>query len=70
MTNDARTTPGNHEKEAESIRYAIEQHPHALRSLGSKLRVWEEERAFIEHWLELGPVLGRRTWCREDLHER
>ncbi len=31
---------------------------------------WEEALAFIDHLTRLGPVKGKRTWTREELHER
>ena len=56
--------------EAEIIRRAIDEYTRARRILVRDLRAWERERAFIEHLITLGPVGGRRTWRREDLHER
>lgn len=56
--------------EAELIRQAIDRHTHSLRPVRRDLRAWEEERAFIQHLIELGPVPGRRTWRREDAYER
>ncbi len=56
--------------EAEIIRRALDQYMHAARLPARDVRAWEEERAFIEHLIALGPVAGRRTWQREDLHER
>jgi hypothetical protein len=31
---------------------------------------WKEARAFIDRLTALGPVKGKRTWTREELHER
>lgn len=31
---------------------------------------WEREREYILQLMARGPVPGRRTWVREDLHER
>ncbi|HEY64796.1 MAG TPA: potassium-transporting ATPase subunit C [Caldilineae bacterium] len=56
--------------EAEIIRQAIDQHTRSFRSPWRNLAAWEEERAFIEGLIQQGPVAGKRTWHREDLHER
>ena len=29
---------------------------------------WKEARAFIDHLTALGPVRGKRSWTREELH--
>ncbi len=56
--------------EAEIIRCAIDQFTRApYFPLPSRdLAAWEEERAFILSLIEQGPVPGKRTWRREDLH--
>ena len=56
--------------EAEIIRQAIDLHARSFRQPQPDLSAWEEERAFISHLIEQGPVPGRRTWQREDLYER
>jgi len=56
--------------EAEIIRQAIDQHVRVLRFPRRDLTAWEKERAFIQHLIRQGAVSGRRTWRREDLHER
>jgi len=56
--------------QAEIIRQAIELHAGSIRLLGRDLNVWARERAFILQLIQQGPVAGRRTWRREDLHER
>lgn len=56
--------------EAEIIRQAIDSHTRLFRVRQRDVAAWEAERAFITHLIELGPVPGRRTWRREDLHER
>ncbi len=56
--------------QAEIIRQAIELHAGSIRLLGRDLNVWARERAFILQLIQLGPVAGRRTWRREDIHER
>jgi len=56
--------------EAEIIRRAIDQHTRVLRFPQRDLRVWEQERAFIQSLIQQGPVSGKRTGRREDLHER
>jgi len=56
--------------EAEIIRRAIDAHTRTFRPPTRDLGAWEKERAFILGLIEQGPVPGRRTWRREDLHER
>ena len=56
--------------EAELIRQAIDRHTLSLRPPMRNLDAWEKERSFITHLIQQGPVAGRRTWQREDLHER
>ena len=56
--------------EAEIIRRAIDEYTRVVRLPARDLAVWEQERAFIQRLIEAGPVPGRRTWTREDLHER
>ncbi len=56
--------------EAEIIRRAIDAHMRVWRFPRRNLAAWEKERAFIENLIHQGPVAGRRTWQREDLHER
>jgi len=56
--------------EAEIIRQAIDRHTRGAPLLRRDLGVWQEERAFIEQLLSQGRVDGRRTWQREELHER
>ena len=56
--------------EAEIIRQAIERHVQSLQIPGYETTAWEAEDAFIESLIQLGPVPGRRTWSREDLHDR
>ena len=54
--------------EAELIREAID------RQVAPKVRpdvhYWKEERKFIQTLIAMGPVVGKRTWTREELHER
>ena len=56
--------------EAEIIRQAIDRHTKNLRPPRREMGAWERERAFITRLIKQGPVTGRRTWTREDLHER
>ena len=56
--------------EAEIIRQALDQHLRTPRYPRTDLRAWEAERAFIRELIEQGPVLGGRTWRREDLYDR
>ncbi len=58
--------------EAEILRRALDAYfqiaPLAFRDLAA----WEEERAFIQRLIDQGPLPGpgRRTWRREELHDR
>lgn len=56
--------------EAEVIRRAIDQHTRLLHFPRRDLAAWEDERTFIIHLIQQGAVPGKRTWRREDLHER
>lgn len=56
--------------EAELIRQAIDRQTSALAFPRRDMRAWQEERAFISQLIERGPVPGRRSWQREELHER
>lgn len=56
--------------EAEIVRQAIERHTRELRPMHRVPGVWEQERAFILERMAKRPIAGRRTWRREDLHER
>jgi hypothetical protein len=33
-------------------------------------KAWEEESAFIRSLIQKGPLKGKRTWTREEIHER
>ncbi|MCS7290408.1 MAG: hypothetical protein NZ699_14850 [Roseiflexus sp.] len=56
--------------EAEVIRRAIDQFARASYVPQRDLSAWKAERAFILELLDQGATPGRRTWRREDLHER
>lgn len=56
--------------EAEIIRQAIDNQTRILRHPGAALEAWEREREFIQSRMAKGPVAGRRTWQRDDLHDR
>jgi len=56
--------------EAEIIRQAIDRHVQSLQIPGSEMAAWEEEEAFIETLMQLGPVTGGRTWKRENIYDR
>ena len=56
--------------EAELIRQAIDRQMKVVRFPKQNLRAWQEERAFITHLIQQGPVPGGRSWRREDLYER
>lgn len=55
--------------EAEIIRQAVEQ-IEAWVPFRPDLKAWEQERQFLERLMEQGPVVGKRTWRREDLYGR
>lgn len=56
--------------EAEIIRQAIDQHTRLFQLPKRDRSAWEKERLFISNLIQQGPIPGRRTWRREDLHER
>lgn len=56
--------------EAELIRQAIDAHVSTLRRRRRNRKAWQAERAFIQEWMNQGPVSGGRTWRREDLYDR
>ena len=56
--------------EAEYIRQAIDLQMRRNSPSRWNLSAWEEERAYIEALIALGPVAGERTWTRENLYER
>jgi hypothetical protein len=58
------------QSEAEIIRQAIDRHTRLFRPARRDSSAWEQEKAFIEHLIEQGRVSGRRTWRRDELHER
>ena len=57
---------GAGETEAKLIRQAIDRHTGSF--LPRDMHASEEERAFIDRLIKAGPVLGSRTWKRDDLH--
>ncbi len=56
--------------EAEVIRQAIDNQTKVLRHPAAALEAWEREEEFIRSLMDQGPVPGKRTWTREDLHDR
>jgi hypothetical protein len=56
--------------EAEIIRQAIDRHTRSFQFPKRDLTAWQAERTFIAQLMQQGPIPGRRTWRREDLHER
>jgi hypothetical protein len=57
--------------EAEIIRQAIDRYATEALTLEQRREAWKRERAFIQQWMEQGPVEGGgRTWRREDLYDR
>lgn len=55
--------------EAEIIRQAIDQYAQSLPSPRRDLSAWERQRSRIQRLIDQGPILGGRTWRREDLYE-
>lgn len=55
--------------EAELIRESLDRQGRIFH-LPRDLRAWHEERAFIVQLIEKGPALGKRSWKRDELHER
>ena len=56
--------------EAAIIRQAVDQQAAHLAPLRHDQAAWQQERAFIERLIQEGTVPGRRTWERDELHER
>lgn len=56
--------------EAKIIRQAINQHVQSMQSPQRDFGAWEREQRFIQQLTDQGPVLGGRTWRREDLYEQ
>ncbi len=56
--------------EAEVIRQAIDNQTKVLRHPAAALEAWQREEEFIRFLMDQGPVAGKRTWTREDLHDR
>ena len=55
--------------EAEIIRLAIDKYAQTYQIPNSNQTAWENERAYIEQLIALGPVSGGRSWSREDLYD-
>jgi hypothetical protein len=56
--------------EAEFIRQAIDHQAQLFRPSKTDLTAWANEKAFITDLIEQGPIIGGRTWQREELYER
>lgn len=58
--------------ESELIREGVERILSTPGSLDLPLdhQGWEEAVRFMEAWRRKGPVKGKRTWTRDDAHER
>lgn len=56
--------------EAALIRQAVDQQAAHLAPLRRDPAAWQQERAFIERLIQEGAIPGRRTWKRDELHER
>jgi hypothetical protein len=54
--------------EAEIIRRAIDGHLAAASLPNRDLSVWQRESDFIQAWIAKGPVVGGRSWTREELY--
>jgi len=57
------------DSEAELIRQAIDMQMKAV-SPRRDFRAWQTEREFIHRLLAQPIVVGRRSWTREELHDR
>lgn len=55
--------------EAQLIREAIDRHVGSVFSVRD-IHAWEKEQAFIAQLMEQEPIPGKRSWQREELHER
>jgi hypothetical protein len=55
--------------EAELIRQALDRRE-GLMPFPRDQRAWQEELAFIAQLMEKGSAPGKRSWKREELHER
>ena len=57
--------------EAEIVREVLDRYAEETAREKERLRVWEEQKAFIRDWIAQGPVPSTgRTWKREDLYDR
>ena len=57
--------------EAEIVREALSRLVEEQEREKDRLKVWEEQKAFMRQWMAKGPVpASGRTWTREELHER
>ncbi len=55
---------------AELIRQAIDRHITGGQPDRHDPQAWESERAYIAGLIAQGPVVGTRSWRREDLYAR
>ncbi|MEA2573591.1 MAG: hypothetical protein QOH93_889 [Chloroflexia bacterium] len=58
------------QSESELVRQALASHLHALDTVESRLRAWQEERAFIENLPSNVSDTATRTWTRDGLYDR
>ncbi len=56
--------------EADIMRQLIDRQMETFLFPRRDLRAWRQERDFIKHLIEQGPVPGGRRWRREGLYER
>lgn len=56
--------------EAELIRRAVDQQASHLVPRRLDPAIWKRERAYIERLIRNGAVSGKRTWTRDELHDR
>lgn len=55
--------------EAEIIRQAIDRYAQSLPSPRRDLSAWSRQRSRIQCLIDQGPILGGRSWRRENLYE-
>jgi hypothetical protein len=60
----------NRMSESALIRQGIDRVLSGAISLPLDHEAWQKELKFMKDWARKGPVKGRRTWTREDAHER
>jgi len=56
--------------EAAIIRLAIDHHTQLIHPQEPDRQAWQQERRFMQQLIQQGPVIGQRSWRREDLYDR